>query len=63
MTAITPLTEPTDLDTAIRVAQTMLVAFGDSSRDGFSYPEAYGATHEALRLLVRALGGEAVNGR
>ncbi|MFE3857806.1 hypothetical protein ACFXPN_42545 [Streptomyces griseorubiginosus] len=48
--------EPADLDVAIRVAQSMLGAYGDSSRDGFSYPEAYGAQREALRLLLRALG-------
>lgn len=49
---------PTTLDTAIRVAQQMLDHYGDSSRDGFTYPEAYGATREALRLVLRALGTE-----
>ena len=52
------LREPGDLNTAIRVAQRMLGVYGDSSRDGFSYPEAYGAQREALRLLLRALGTE-----
>lgn len=55
------LREPSDLDTAIRVAQQMLAHYGDSSRDGFSYPEAYGAQREALRLLLRALGAEALS--
>jgi hypothetical protein len=48
--------EPSDLDAAIRVAQRMFSAYGDSSRDGFDYAEAYGAQREALRLLLRALG-------
>lgn len=55
------LPEPSDLDTAIRVGQRMLATYGDSSRDGFSYPEAYGAQREALRLLLRAVGAETVN--
>lgn len=48
----------TELETAIRVAQRMLADFGDSRRDGFSYPEAFGATREALRLVLRALDSE-----
>jgi 4-hydroxy-3-methylbut-2-en-1-yl diphosphate synthase IspG/GcpE len=51
-----PVPEPTSLDTATRVAQRMLDTYGDSSRDGFDYAEAYGAQREALRLLLRALG-------
>ncbi|HET9326416.1 MAG TPA: hypothetical protein VFQ05_06585 [Candidatus Eisenbacteria bacterium] len=47
-----------ELETAVRVARTLLADYGDSSRDGFSYPEAFGATREALRLLLRALGVE-----
>lgn len=47
-----------ELDTAVRVAQQLLAAYGDSSRDGFSYPEAYGALREALRLVLRAVGAE-----
>lgn len=59
VTPSTPaLSEPSALDTAIRVAQTLLADYGDSSRDGFSYPEAYGALHEALRLVLRAVGAE-----
>jgi hypothetical protein len=55
------LRERCDLDVAIRVAQCMLVDYGDSSRDGFSYPEAYGAQREALRILLRALDAEPVD--
>jgi hypothetical protein len=47
-----------ELETAIRVAQRMLADYGDSSRDGFSYPEAFGATREALRILLHALDAE-----
>lgn len=49
------------LDTAIRVGQEMLTAYGDSSRDGFSYPEAYGAQREALRILLHVLGAGTVS--
>lgn len=48
----------TNLETAVRVAQRMLAAYGDSSADGFSYPAAYGALCESLRLLLRALDAE-----
>jgi len=48
--------EAAELDVAIRVARQMLSTYGDSSRDGFDYAEAYGAQREALRLLLRALG-------
>jgi len=58
-----PTAEPSDLDVAIRVGQHLLADYGDSSRDGFSYPEAYGALREALRLLLRAHGAEAVDAR
>lgn len=57
--SIAALTEQnTELETAIRVAQRMLADFCDSRRDGFSYPEAFGATREALRLVLRALDSE-----
>ncbi|MFK0125577.1 hypothetical protein ACIQSP_19960 [Streptomyces nigra] len=46
------------LDTALQVARQILADFGDSRRDGFSYPAGYGATFEALRLLVRAVDAE-----
>lgn len=48
----------TELEIAVRVAQRMLVAYGDSSADGFNYPQAYGALSESLRILLRALGAE-----
>jgi hypothetical protein len=50
------LPETSDLDVAVTVARRILASYGDSSRDGFTYPAAYGATYEALRLLVRAVG-------
>jgi hypothetical protein len=49
--AFTPAAEPTDLDVAISVAQQLL----DSDQ--------VLSLREALRLLLRALGAEAVNGR
>jgi hypothetical protein len=52
------LPEPSDLAVAVRVAQTLFADYGDSRRDGFSYPEAYGALREALRLVLRATGAE-----
>ncbi|MGW0372443.1 hypothetical protein ACWDZW_26845 [Streptomyces coeruleorubidus] len=52
------LREPSDLAVAIRVAQSMFATFGSSNSDGFSYPEAYGALRESLRLVLRALGAE-----
>lgn len=51
-----------ELATAVRVARTLLADYGDSHRDGFSYPEAYGATREALRLVLHALDAEPVSG-
>lgn len=48
----------TELETAVRVAHTLLADYGDSSRNGFSYPEGYGAISEALRLVLRALDAE-----
>jgi hypothetical protein len=57
------LREPTDLHVAIGVAQKILARYGDSRATGFSYPAAFGATHEALRLLLRALDAEAVDAR
>jgi predicted nucleotidyltransferase len=55
------LAERSDLDVAVTVARTLLADYSDSSRDGFSYPEAYGALRESLRILVRALDAEAVD--
>lgn len=53
--------EPSDLAVAVRVAQKMLTAYGDSSREDFSYPAAYGALAESVRLLLRALDAEPVS--
>jgi hypothetical protein len=53
-----PAIAPSDLDVAVSVAQQLLADFGDSSREGFSYPEAYGALRGSLRDLLRALGAE-----
>lgn len=50
--------ESCELAAAIRVGQKMLAAYSDSSRDSFSYPEAYGSLAEALRILLHALGAE-----
>ncbi|MFG2683139.1 hypothetical protein [Streptomyces sp. NPDC048392] len=53
------LRESTDLEVAIRVAQKMLDAYGDSSTfDEFGYSRAHGALTESLRILLRALGAE-----
>ncbi|WP_282703223.1 hypothetical protein [Streptomyces sp. CC219B] len=57
------LRESSDLQVAVRVGQRMLDAYSDSSVDGFSYPEACGALREALRILLRACGAEAVDAR
>jgi hypothetical protein len=54
------LRAPSTLGTAIRVAQSMLATYGDSSRDGFAYPEAYGALRESLRILLGVLDAEPV---
>ncbi|MCZ4516729.1 hypothetical protein O3Q52_53255, partial [Streptomyces sp. ActVer] len=54
----TPPVVPSDLAIAVRIARTLLADYNDSSRAGFSYPEAYGALAEALRILLRAVGVE-----
>lgn len=59
--ASSALAEPSDLTVAIRVAQHLLADYGDSSRDGFSYSEAYGALREGLRLVLRAHSAEPVD--
>ncbi|MCZ4516728.1 hypothetical protein O3Q52_53250, partial [Streptomyces sp. ActVer] len=53
-----PASVPSDLAIAVRIARTLLADYNDSSADGFSYPEAYGALAEALRILLRAVGVE-----
>jgi hypothetical protein len=51
--------EPSDLDVAIRVGQSMLVRYGTvDSGDIFDYAQAHGGLSEALRLLLRALDAE-----
>ncbi|MFC4500645.1 MULTISPECIES: hypothetical protein [Streptomyces] len=48
-----------ELETAIRVAQRMLDAYGDPTGfDVFAYAQAHGGLTEALRILLRALGAE-----
>lgn len=50
---------PSDLAVAIRVAQKMLAAYGDTSNFGeFGYAQAHGALSESLRILLRAVGAE-----
>ncbi|MBT2673974.1 hypothetical protein J7E95_24765 [Streptomyces sp. ISL-14] len=51
--------EPSDLAVAIRVAQTLLADYGDTTGyDHFAYAQAHGGLSEALRILLRALGAE-----
>ena len=48
-----------ELHAAIRTAQKMLAAYGDSSGFGeFGYAQAHGAITESLRIVLRALGAE-----
>ncbi|MFG3266855.1 hypothetical protein [Streptomyces bobili] len=48
-----------ELEAAIRTAQKMLAAYGDSSGFGeFGYVEAHGALTESMRILLRALDAE-----
>ncbi|WP_420034681.1 hypothetical protein ACN2WE_21375 [Streptomyces sp. cg28] len=63
-TAVDNTTLPSlELDTAVRVAQKMLTAYGDTSRfDIAQYAQAYGAFTESIRLLLRAVGAEAGEG-
>ncbi|MEU3982533.1 hypothetical protein AB0F77_20965 [Streptomyces sp. NPDC026672] len=51
--------EPSNLTVAIRVAHKMPADYGNSRLEDFSYPAAYGALSEALRILVRAVSPEA----
>ncbi len=54
----------TELDTAIRVAQRMLCHYGTvDGSSTYAYTVAHGGLTEALRLLLRALGAEAVDAR
>ncbi|MVO87908.1 hypothetical protein GPA10_24905 [Streptomyces sp. p1417] len=54
--ASSPVPDPSNLAVAASVGQQMLNTYGNSSRDGFTYPEAYGALRESLRILLRAIG-------
>ncbi|MGW2044660.1 hypothetical protein ACWCPF_05685 [Streptomyces sp. NPDC001858] len=48
-----------ELQAAVRTAQKMLAAYGDSSGfDEFGYAQAHGALSESLRILLRALDAE-----
>ena len=56
--------EPRDLDTAISVAQRMLAHYGTvDSGSIYAYTVAHGGLAESLRLVLRALGAEAVDAR
>ncbi|WP_327402009.1 hypothetical protein OG194_18915 [Streptomyces sp. NBC_01288] len=51
--------DPSDLAVAISVGQQMLAIYGDTDgRDIYAYMQAHGALAEALRILLRALGGD-----
>jgi hypothetical protein len=53
-----------ELDTAVRVAREMLAAYGSTDyADHAAVAQAFGATRESLRILLRALGAEAEAGR
>ncbi|MFI5684677.1 hypothetical protein [Streptomyces sp. NPDC051636] len=53
------LPDPGELNTAIRVGQRMLAAYGSvEGADVFAYAQAHGGLTEALRILLRALGAE-----
>ncbi|MEU5633505.1 hypothetical protein ACH47C_26795 [Streptomyces rishiriensis] len=62
--SITALTaQNAELQAAIRTAQKMLAAYGDSSSfDQFGYAQAHGALAESLRILLRALGTDTEKG-
>jgi len=54
-----PAVDPSDLDSAIRVGQRMLAAYGNTSGYNiYAYAQAHGALAESLRILLRALGTE-----
>ncbi len=51
------LREPSALDSAVRVAREMLAAYGATDyADHAAVAQAFGATRESLRILLRALG-------
>lgn len=50
---------PSQMDTALTIAREMLAEYGDpTGYDQFAYAQAYGATREALRILLRAINAE-----
>ncbi|MGW5335040.1 hypothetical protein [Streptomyces bauhiniae] len=52
-------TRPPALSSAVRVGEEMLRLYGDSTGyDMFAYAQAHGGLREALRILLRALGGD-----
>ncbi|MEU8031315.1 hypothetical protein AB0C13_22190 [Streptomyces sp. NPDC049099] len=58
------LIQSTELQTAIRVARRMLLAYGDTTDfDLFAYAQAHGGLHATVRMLLRALGAEPGNER
>ncbi|MGX1512214.1 hypothetical protein [Streptomyces collinus] len=53
------LREHTDLQIAVSVAREMLAAYGTTDyADPAAVAQAFGATRESLRILLRALGVE-----
>ncbi|MCF0087146.1 MULTISPECIES: hypothetical protein [unclassified Streptomyces] len=55
---------PGDLPVAVRVAQEMLAAYGATDyADHAAVAQAFGATRESLRILLRAIGAKADEGR
>ncbi|MYW50580.1 hypothetical protein GTY64_03675 [Streptomyces sp. SID8376] len=58
------LREPSNpnLDIAVHVAREMLAAYGSTDyADPAAVAQAFGATRESLRILLRALGAEPVD--
>ncbi|MEU3161385.1 hypothetical protein ABZ753_28750 [Streptomyces griseoincarnatus] len=56
------LRAPSELDSAVRVAREMLAAYGSTDyADHAAVAQAFGATRESLRILLRALGVEPVD--
>lgn len=58
------LRQHTDLQVAVSVARDMLAAYGSTDyADHAAVAQAFGATRESLRILLRALGAETETGR
>ncbi|KUN03973.1 hypothetical protein AQI95_21275 [Streptomyces yokosukanensis] len=57
------LTESTDLQTAVRIARRMLLAYSDTTGfDLVAYAQAHSGLHATVRMLLRALDTEPVSG-